>query len=178
MMCMNCQQKVEPDFSFCPHCGRPAASRRRGQSPSPFRGSLGIVAPVVALIGSFAPWLFVGLRGSVPWNVYHFGWFSALWLIADVAAIIWGFWWTIGKQGPRPTWMLRAWQVLGAMSFGVAVSSIVFVKVAGAVSAILAAPNPVRLGYGSIIFLAATAGWVVLIVVGYLDSTPAVGPPQ
>lgn len=175
MVCRICQHSLEPDARFCSHCGHAAGSRPRGTALSSM-GSLSAIVPAVALVGSFTPWLFVGLRGSVPWNVYHFGWFSALWLVADVSAIVWSLWWLVQKELPRPRWMLRAWKVLGAMSFGVAVSSVVFVKVAGAVSAILAAPNPVHLAYGSILFLVATGAWVVLIAWGYPNDEPRSSP--
>lgn len=166
VVCKTCQHPLtEPFFRFCPHCGRTLVVERRPHGLWVWGWPL---APLLALVGSFAPW--VSVRGMGPagqWNVYHFGPASWLWLVGDIAALGVAVGLARGAR-MRVPWVIAGWTAFGSLSCGVALSGLVFVKVAGTVSTMLGAPNPIRIAYGTFIFAAATVGWLILAFRGWV----------
>ena len=143
---------------FCPHCGTKVGAGPHGTVWSRVGRLLLPLAPLAALAGSFAPWVVVrGLGAAGLWDVYRFGPFAWLWLVGDVGAL--GV--AVGRL-MRVPWVLAGWALFGALSCGVGLSGLVFVRVAGTISHVLGVPIPVRLGYGVEIFVAATVLWVAL----------------
>lgn len=165
MVCKTCQHPLpEPFFRFCPHCGQPLSEERPTRGLEAWCWPL---APLLALIGSFTPWVAVrGMGSAGQWNVYHFGPASWVWLVGDIAALGVAVGLALGAQ-KRVPWVIAGWTAFGALSCGVAMSGLVFVKVAGTVSTMLSAPNPIRIAYGTFIFAVATVGWLILAFRGW-----------
>lgn len=158
--CPSCHRTIPGAASgVCPHCGLP-------WKPSPVTRGRPIIAvlrpllPFVALLSSFLPWVkIVAPTGVRFMDAYQLGPFAWAWLALDVGAIGMGI--RAFKIEP-PRWLDTAWVILGSVSLGVALSGFVFVKVAGRVSAVLGAPNPLELEYGLLFFTLATLFWTLM----------------
>ncbi|MCY0879716.1 MAG: hypothetical protein OWU84_12350 [Firmicutes bacterium] len=121
-----------------------------------------VVLSAAALVSVFLPWLDRTVPGPrVPLNAFQLSPLTWAWIVLDVMVIV-GLirFWSKGS----PPWLNIAWAFLGAVSFGVGLSGLVFLHVAAMVSDDLGAPTPVALAYGSAIFGIISLLWIGLAV--------------
>ncbi len=126
---------------------------------------LQVAMPLLAVGTGFLPWLYAvapsGLHpGSIlkTYSLYSlsplsWGWLVFAALLAGTAAV--------GERMPMARARDRISLAYAAVSLGTALSAAVFVHVAGMVSSVLSAPNPVALGYGVWVFLVAALIWTL-----------------
>jgi len=121
------------------------------------RATVRALWPVLALIASFMPWLHtVSPARPGGMNVYQLNPLAWIWAGLDVGVAIVLM---VRQHSSIRGWVVAFWALLGAGSLGVGVSSVIFVSVAGNISAALGAPNPVRLSYGAVLFVLITLLW-------------------
>ncbi|MCL5116333.1 MAG: hypothetical protein M1272_04195 [Firmicutes bacterium] len=113
--------------------------------------------PILAFVASFMPWVhLIGPSRTTAWDVYQLSPAAWVWLICDGALVVTSVRWL---HLTPPRWWSLAWQTLGAISLGVALTGMVFVQVAAHVSATLGAPPPLAPDYGAYVFAAAAFLW-------------------
>lgn len=139
--------------------------RPRPASPLAWVVVLRVAMPLIAVGTGFLPWLYAvaptGLHpGSVlkTYTLYSlsglsWGWLTASAILAGSAAA--------GERLPLVRARDRISLAFAAISLGTALAAAVFVHVAGLVSSVLSAPNPVALGYGVWVFLVAALMWTL-----------------
>ena len=157
MVCPHCHQSLTVlEGDYCPRCG---VALNRGV-PAPARVWLRVAFPLLAVGASFLPWVRVGLGpGPAAWNLYRVNPWAWLWCAGSVAMV--GAVWSLGTKS-KGWWVRRAWMLLGAATFTAGCTAWLSIGLAGAVSGVLHAPNPVRLAPGLVVFCVVGAGWLVL----------------
>lgn len=126
---------------------------------------LRVAMPLIAVGTGFLPWLYAvapsgGSHSAVlkTYSLYSLSPLSWVWLVASLllaATALFGERLSMARARDRIS------LAYAAVSLGTALSAIVFVHVAGMVSSVLSAPNPVALGYGVFIFLVAALMWTI-----------------
>lgn len=156
MRCAECGAVSDPGSSprYCAACG---ALLPGSTSRGAVWAALRVVGPLLALAGSFLPWLTVGVvTRTRHWDAYQVGAFAWLWLVLDLAALLLAI--GSARRGIG-RWLRIGYGLLGALSLGVGISAVVLVQVSERVSGILGAPNPLSLSSGLVVFDLASLWW-------------------
>ncbi len=174
MTCISCGRTIgDADARFCPYCG---TLQNQGTSAlfrtAPVAKWWRLLLPVLALIGSFSPWVRVvgPTRNTMAqWDAYGLTLISWIWLVWDLAAVILAITWASIRSG----WLRALWYLFGTVSFGVSASGFIFVRVASHVSSLLGAPSPLKLDYGLYVFTLITGVWTLTAWLAWKDKLAA-----